>query len=160
MDIFREWILTVTGTALVASAALALAPEGGAKRSLRFICGLMMMAALMSIALKLEAFGLGEYAARYNLEAQGYIEEAMAGSRDETRFIIESRCETYILDKAEALGVRVESVEVTAAWSGGGYWYPVSAVIEGDESVELSRTIEAELGIDAGSLSWRGAYGE
>lgn len=159
METFRDWILAVTGTALISSAAMALSPEGGAKRAVRFICGLAMMAALMSVAANLGGFGLKEYASRYTLEAEGYVEDAIDAGRRETRFIIERDCEAYILDKAAELGAEVRSVEVTAAWSDDGFWYPVSAVLEGDESDRLSRIIEADLGIGRSEQIWR-AYGE
>ena len=72
------------------------------------------------------------------------------------RTIIEGECETYILDKAAALGLEVREAAVTARWSDEGFWYPWECRLstgEGDMS-GLSRLIEAELGIPEARQRW------
>ena len=154
LDVVRGWILSLTGTALLASAALALAPEGGVKRVLKMLCGFALMAALLSLVTDLDTGGIAVALARYRDKADSLTQSAVSAGADQTRFIIERECEAYILDKATELGVQLRGVEVTVQWSADGFWYPAKAEIEGDESTELARIVEADLGISRTNQIW------
>lgn len=154
LSTLRQWILTITATALICAVAKALTPGGAGKKVMGVVCGFAMMAALLSVTGDVDAGGIGAYIDRYRREAEAYAGEASEAGARQTRFIIEERCEAYIWDKAAGLGLTLDSVEVTARWSGDGFWYPASAVLRGDESRELSRIIEADLGIPAQAQIW------
>ena len=154
LSTLRQWILTITATALICAVAKALTPGGAGKKVMGVVCGFAMMAALLSVTGDVDAGGIGAYMDRYRREAEAYAGEASEAGARQTRFIIEERCEAYILDKAASMGVSLRSVSVTAKWSDEGFWYPVKAMLEGDESGELSRTIEAELGISRENQVW------
>lgn len=153
LDTLRGWILAVTATALVCAVANALTPKNG-KKALGVVCAFAMMAAMLSLAGDVDELGIGMYVDRYRAEAQETVEQAQARAREETRFIIEERCEAYIWDKAAALGVTLTDVSVTAKWSDEGFWYPDGCELRGDESSELSTLIEAELGIGRNKQIW------
>ena len=154
MEALRNWIMALAATGLICGAAKALSPEGTVKKTVNVICGFAMMAALLGIAGDVEALGLSRYAAKYSIEAEKSAGDALEAARAQTRAIIEARCEAYILDKAAALGVELRDVRVTARWSEDGFWYPVGCVLRGDESAELSRLIESELGIARSEQIW------
>ncbi|MGM9521650.1 MAG: hypothetical protein ACI3VB_04145 [Oscillospiraceae bacterium] len=158
METIRSWILCITGTALVCSAAMALTPEGMAKKAVRLICGLALMIALMGIAVKLDYGSLSLYMSEYRQKAEDTVSDAVSESSKQTRYIIEKECEAYILDKAETIGIGLYEVSVTAKWSEDGYWYPASAKMtsEPDEekSRELALKISAELGIPEEAQIW------
>ena len=141
LDALRNWIMAICGTALLWGVGMALVGEKG-RKTLGVIGGFATMAAMLSIAGDIDALGVGVYVDRYREEA------------DETRFIIEERCEAYILDKAGELNVELQDVSVTAKWSGEGFWYPHRCTLRGVESRELSRAIEAELGIAPENQIW------
>ncbi len=153
LDTLRTWILTVCGTALIWGVGMALVGERG-KRTLGVAGGFAAMAAMLSVVGNIDALGVGVYVDRYRDEAAGIVEDAEERVRRETRFIIEEKCEAYIMDKASEMGVALRSVTVTAKWSGEGFWYPERCALEGVESRELSRVIEAELGIGPDRQSW------
>ncbi len=153
LDALRRWVMAMAATGVVCAVARSLSPGKG-KRVVGAVCGFAVMAALLSIAGDVDALGIGMYAAGFSDEARATVEDAGERARSETRFIIEERCEAYILDKAASMGVSLRSVSVTAKWSDEGFWYPVKALLEGDESGELSRVIEAELGISRENQVW------
>lgn len=154
LDSLRSWVLGIVGAGVICGVCRSLTPEGGGKRVMGVVCGFVMMLAVVSI-LKINGAGdIGRYIAQYNLEAGEITERARADGAVQTRFIIEARCEAYILDKAAALGVALSEVRVTARWSEEGFWYPAECVLKGDESAELSRTIESELGIPRAGQMW------
>lgn len=157
LDTLRSWILALFTTALICGAVKALAPPGGLKKTVSAVCALAMMAAVLGILGDRTDLSVAKYAARYASDAGEIAQRAGEEVKNQTRFIIEERCEAYILDKAAALGAPLEGVSVTARWSGEGFWYPVSCVLTGAESRELAFAIEAELGILEENQTWRDA---
>lgn len=147
----REWILRLAGTALVASAAVRLTPEGAAKRVTRLACALALTAAMLSLSdavpLLPELFPPAETPPVSTEEAER-----------ETRFIIEKRLGEYIIARAETLGVRLE-VSVTAAWSEDGFWYPYSVRLTGSvteaDRARLTEYIAEELMIPKERQEWK-----
>ncbi len=157
-SLLSGWLIRLTGAALIASAAVTLAPDGPAKKALRLVCGVMMMIALMSGAAD---FDYSAYAARfseYRQQAQTLIDGTENSGTQLVRSVIEAELESYILDKAEACGVSDAEVAVSARWSSDGYWYPDTVTIAGqfDEQTrrEISRYITAELGVQEIDQRW------
>ncbi len=154
MEALRNWIMALAATGLICGAAKALSPEGAVKKTVSVICGFAMMAALLSIAGDVEALGLSRYAAKYSMEAEKSAGDALEAARAQTRAIIEARCEAYILDKGRLIGLGPGDVEVTARWSEEGFWYPERAELHIKEDPDLSRVMEAELGILRENQIW------
>ena len=154
-DWIRNWIFSLTGTALVCAAAQRLTPEGRVKAVLRLVCAVAMAAALFSPLLggALETYPLE--LARYRSQAAALTEEGTAARRDLDRGIIEREMEAYILDKARALGAEITGAAVSLRWSTQGVWLPESVSLAGPYHAELSRLIEAELGIERSAQVWR-----
>jgi len=157
MAFLRAWALRIAGTALLAAAALALAPESGAKKILRAVCGMAAVIALLSGVRAFDSRSFAAYAAYYRQQADAAAEEAADAASAETRRIIEERCAAYILDKASELGLEAR-VSVRAVWSREGYWYPAGAEIAaaGPEQAkeELRQFIAAELGVSREEQIW------
>ena len=155
-DWIRNWILALTGAALVCAAALRLTPEGRVKSVLRMLCALTMAAALFSPLLRDGA--LPDYAAalaRCRAAAEAAAGEGTALRQELDRSIIEQRMEAYILDKARALGAPLDGVSVALRWSTEGLWLPESAELTGPRSEALAAWLEAELGIARRVQTWR-----
>lgn len=158
MSAISGWILRLVGAALISSAALTLAPEGAAKRAVRLACGLMSAAALMSAVLTFDYDEFSRESAKYRQELN---EGAYNGGEEaavQTRFIIESQLNEYILDKAEELGLSGLAVSVRCEWADEGFWYPTGVQISGNASEKtrekLKTYIEAELGIPKERQIW------
>ena len=148
LEVVTAWIRALVGAAVFCALATALCPEGRVKRVLRFACGLVMAAALLSPVLKLDGAALPKAMARYSEAARQQAQSAADDADRLSRTIIESECETYILDKAAQLGLGPCEVSVTARWSEEGFWYPWECRLSCAEggAERLSELIEAELG--------------
>lgn len=154
---FRDWVCSLTGAAVVCSVAAALVPAGRWKRIVSFVCGLVMISALISPILSFDADTYGSELARYDLQA-----EAAAGKSKEitdslNRKYIEQKCGAYILDKAGNEGAAL-TASVTARWDTGGWWYPyevsLSGSVDAEAKLRLEKLIEADLGIPEERQHW------
>ena len=157
MESIRQWVLQLTGAALLAGAVIALIPKGKLQGALRVVCGFFLAAALLTIGTDFDYAGFSRYAARYRAEAE-YLTGEVTGRQDElTRSIIEAETEAYILDKGDELGMAV-SAAVRAQWSEEGYWYPAYVTVTGrytqEQRQQLQLFLEAELGLAAPQQSW------
>ena len=155
MELLRNWILGLAGTAVICSAAAHLTPQGQVKKVVQLLCGVAMTAALLSPLLKAD---LGEYGlnlSQYRAGAAELTSQAETLRQSLDRSIIEEKLEAYILDKAQSLGADVTAAEVTMQWSTEGYWYPARALLQGPFHDRLSRLLEAELGIPESAQTWR-----
>ena len=157
IDAVRQWILTMTGTAAFSALALAIVPESGAKRVVRFVCGLGIVTAMLSLSLDFEWEAYSRSLAEYRREGARYAAEGENLAMEQTRAFIETECEAYIATKGREHGAEL-SAQVTAQWSEEGYWYPVRAVIGGtapqDARYAVTEGIEQELGIPAQQQTW------
>ena len=146
----REWILRLIGTAMIASAAVRLTPDGVYRKVTRLVCSLALISALLSIR---EAIPLFKETLPDPVIPAISIEEA----RNETRFIIEKRLDEYIVERARALGLDL-TVSVTARWSDEGYWYPYSVRLEGEaesaDRLRIGEYIARELMIPKERQEW------
>lgn len=156
VTLIRSWVLGLAGASIFCAIAVELTPRGMVKNVLLPVCGAVMAMALFAplLSFDFESYSLSMAKYRENAEALTAAAEEISDSLSRT--IIETECESYILDKARTLGLTVEEADVTVRWSGEGYWYPVETRLKGDYSVELSGLIEAELGIGAEEQFWIG----
>ena len=156
MSLLRDWILSLSGAAVFCAVMTEICPKGTVKKVVHTLCGMVMALALLSPLMELD---LGSYSlnlARYRAEGEKIVAGGKNMAETYSRTIIEEQCSAYILDKAAALGVGVESAGVSLRWSREGFWYPESCDIKGEYSPALSSAIEAELGIAPGSQKWSG----
>lgn len=156
-ETLRQWILTLTGTAAFSALSLSLLPESGGKRIVRFVCGLGILAAMLSLGTEFRWESYAVSLARYRRQGENIARAGEQNAAEQTRAFIESECGAYIASKARELGGGLEAA-VTAEWSGEGYWYPFRAVITGSASPEVCRQVaeymETELGIPGSRQTW------
>ena len=149
-----DWIRTLTGAAIFCAIAFAICPRGRPRQVLSLACGCVMAVALLSPVAGLDMTSLARAAARYNQAARETVSDAQEASRGLERAVIESECEAYISDRADALGVDAAGIAVTARWSVDGFWYPWECSVGAAYSDALAGSIEAELGIARERISW------
>ena len=158
MDVIRSWILQITGAAMLTAAALSLAPAGRVKKVVGLVCGLVVIAALISPIRTFDTKSFSKYMAELRSQPEDVTLALDEVNNTLTRGIIEEECETYILDKAADFGIRDLSVSVTARWSEEGYWYPYEVKITSETTdalrMKLSDAIEAQLGISEEMQKW------
>ena len=156
MAALQDWVLRLCGAALAAGAALTLCPPGMARRVLRLACGLLLAVVLLSPAAELDWRNYAADLAAYRQAAQEAAARGEAAAAAGSRAIIEQECAAYVWDKAEELGVALEEVTVSAAWSSEGVWYPAEIRLRapGGYAPELAAAIAGDLGIPEEVQEW------
>lgn len=155
-----EALRQLCGLSLFCGIALGLMPEGGVKKAASIACTVVLV---MTVLLPLGTLDVSQYSielAKYR-EMGEQLEEKGDAFRDSmSRTVIEQECEAYIMDKAEAMGITVDTVKVRAFWNSEGVWVPESAEIRSgcgeSEKKRLSDLIFADLGIPAEKQEWSG----
>lgn len=154
MDGLRQYILTMVLAAILCAVVVTILPEkAGKQRMIRMVCGLFLLVAackpMGAIAFTVDTGTLEEHrreAEQVQLEAQEQADEAMMT-------VITNQTETYIEDKAEALGATV-----CAAVMLDDDMLPWQVVLTGEVSpyvkTRLSQTISSDLGIPDERQVW------
>lgn len=153
-----EWVRAIAGAALICAAATALTPKGKVKNVLKLVCGIVLITAMINPIIKQDIPTMSMDMSQYRKDADEIIGSAEEKQNNLSRTIIENELEAYILDKAQSLNAKLDSVEVSAKWSDEGCWYPyevkLSANITQMEQNLLSNSIEADLGVPKERQYW------
>ena len=135
---------------VLCAVAKSLMPDGPVRQVGTFICGLVLLCAVMSPLVELEWEESVQWLEDYCLnldQTKGGLETVVL---QEWKTVIEEECATYIEDKAKEMGVDC-SAQVTCHEAEGGAWIPEHAVLSGVTSewarARLTRVLETELEI-------------
>ena len=127
------------------------------KNVINFVSGLLLLFVVVAPIAKIEAGSVAKMIAKMQMDAEQMRTGVEVKNRDILAELIKERCETYILDKAEKMGVNIHP-EVTLSEE-GEYPYPVFVRISGNVSSEdrtyLQDIIEQDLGIPLEKQEWR-----
>lgn len=141
---------------IFSSLAASLVTHNGVKRILNTVTvtALLCMIAEPLTQLDFESYNL--MAAKYREESIALQINAENISDRLNRIVIEQECEEYINNRAEELGIELNSVKVTARWHRDGLWIPNDVLISSPETrnEKLCLSIEAELGIPSDEQVW------
>lgn len=147
---------------ILCGAAMSLAPEGTVKRMMGVVCAVALLSAAIQPLIGLDFSAYALELARYDRREEEFLAENSELNDRLNRLVIQERYETYIRDKAEETGIRVDRIKVAVQWNTEGLWVPYSLEISctGSERdrQRLRGTVEAELGIPAERQQWSG-YG-
>lgn len=151
------YLLSVAAVGLLASLILSLLPEGPLRRSGTFVGSLLLILAVLSPLVQLDADTIAQAIARVRMEAREAVSGVETDNREILAAIIKEDCETYIWDKAQEMGLELE-VEVTVE-AGVNYPYPTAVTLRGAvtaaQQAALSQWIEENLGIPGAQQEWR-----
>lgn len=150
MALAREWLLGITGAAILAALAEGIMPEGGVKRVGRLVCGLILLLAVLRPVVTLELPSVAQGAQAYWNEIEEQAGRLKEGTDERMKTIIEERSAAYVTDKAAQLGFACR-VQVACARGEAGMYLPWSAQITGDlsdvEQSALTQWLQEDLGI-------------
>lgn len=152
MDLMRQWLLAVVCGAMLAAVLQALLPKAGAGRIGRLAGSLVVLLAVISPLLRLDAETLTLSVTKFRLAQSGYAEDLSKMNRELLKELIAEQTEAYILDKAEELGI---DCRVTVLCEGGDEDTPcpsqvrVTGELSPEQERSLTRVIETQLGIPA-----------
>lgn len=155
-ELIRDWVQGITAAAFLSALALALAPEGRAKRVTRLAAALLGIVVLLAPVAELDmtelAVGMADYSAEA-AELAGLLDEENMRLQKE---LIEESCEEYISDKGSERGLELD-VRMTAKLDSDGYYYPYSVrltKLSGGDAQEMRRVIEESFGIPEERQYW------
>lgn len=150
MELIRQWIVGITGAALILALTDALIPGGSAKKVGRLAGGLLMMLAVVQPLVGLDYDALAQVLSEYRVTAAGYGDALEQENERLVKAIIEEQTAAYISDKAEELGMDC-TAEVTYHYGTDGAVWPEFIFVRGhfteQQREALSRYLEAELAV-------------
>lgn len=159
----REYLLSVVAVALLSGVVLALTPKGAVHRTLTFLSGLAMILTALGPVAKIDFDTIAQSMARTRIEAEEAAEGVTVDNTELIAEIIKEESETYIWDKAAALGLAPTEVLVEVQ-TDSAYPYPYRAVIHvkctEEQRLTLQKTLEEELAIPAERQEWHTDEGE
>jgi stage III sporulation protein AF len=125
-------------------------PKGAVRQVGRLVCGLVMLAAILSPVARLDAAEGRRWLAGYFAS----VEQRRAGLEEtvnnQMKHIIEGEYAAYIVDKAAELGLTC-TAQVECQRSAEGLYLPVRTEVTGmlteDIRIQLVRTIAEDLGV-------------
>ena len=150
MEGVRAWLLSLIAVSLLCASAGALMPKGAVRQVGRLVCGLVMLAAILSPVARLDAAEGRRWLAGYFAS----VEQRRAGLEEtvnnQMKHIIEGEYAAYIVDKAAELGLTC-TAQVECQRSAEGLYLPVRTEVTGmlteDIRIQLVRTIAEDLGV-------------
>lgn len=105
----KNYLLTVTAAAILCSILVRVAgKKGTAPAIIRLLSGLFMTATVLSPLITLELDRFADYTGGLSQQASQIAQEGTQMARQEMETIIISQTESYIQEKASALGVTLE----------------------------------------------------
>lgn len=136
----RTWLLGITGAAILAALAAAMAPDGAVKKAGKLAGGLLLFLAVVRPIASIDP----EELARAVEDDTGWdiaLEASAQQTREDMKSIIAGQAAAYILDKATAAELPVQSVEVTVSDGDEAYPLPQSVVVTGSLDEEQRRLL-------------------
>ena len=144
IELIREWLMGVTGAAVLAALVQAVTPEGGVKQVGKLVCGLVLISAVLAPLGRVEA-------TNFSLIPE-YDEQRMQlqkETEDQMKTIIEQRLGAYSMDKARQLGLHPE-MQVMCVPDEAGAFLPRRVVLwmpPGEDAEELVTVLCADFGM-------------
>ncbi len=154
----REYLLAVVAASLLAAVLLTLTPRGAAQRTLRFLCGLLLLLVALGPLARLDLERLAASLSQARFEAERTARQIESGSEELIAAIIKEQTEAYIWDKAEALGASPRRVTAEMRTVEGEQPYPCGVTIAArctdGQRRRLAAWIERELAIAPEKQEW------
>jgi len=160
-EFIRNWIMGLTAAAFLTAIAMTLTPKGRVRAVVGLVAGLVTVVALIAPIIEFDYEVYAGNIEGFELSLQTRSEAWEVSQERLTSLIIRERSETYILDKAESLGLVDIEVEVATSRNAAGWIYPQRVWITGNVSASqrsvLSEFLAGTFGIPAERQYWSGA---
>lgn len=152
----KEYLLAISAACLLYTVVMTMIPEGSIRKIAELVSGMMVILATLSPLVELDTSSISSAISQYTLRTDYVQREIEFGSRELMCQVIRKKCETYILDKAENMGVQL-SVEVYLD-DQAEVPYPTRVLLRGnwtiDEQAALRRCIAEDLGVPEDRQEW------
>lgn len=156
MEGLGRYLFTVICAAIIASLIITItADKGAASTLLKVVSGIFVVIIMITPIKEFSLVGIADYWSSLSIDASDVIADGENVSKNALIACIEDQTESYILDKASALGLDI-SVEVSV--STGETPVPTDIVINGNAAPyarhQLQEKIAADLGIAEANIIW------
>lgn len=146
MELVKQWLLGITGAAILAALAEGIMPEGGIRQVGKLTCGLLLLAAVLKPLAGVTWSVVPENWFCDRVQLRSLQEETEIRMKQ----IIEEEFSAYSMDKARILGVSCE-IRVSCQQEENGIFLPEQAQISGitgeqDQNV-VAVMLSTELGL-------------
>jgi len=153
----RGWLLAVIAASLLCALAEALMPQGAVRRVGKLVCGLVLMAAILSPVTGLDTAAGQRWLEDYFAGLDRSKAELARTVEDQQKAIIERECAAYIVDKAAEFGWTC-TARVACEAQEEGLYLParaeISGVPAGNSQTQLCRIVAEDLGIPEGQITF------
>lgn len=157
MNGIREYLLQVCSAGFFTSLALAVLPNGKLHKIAKLTGALLLIMTVVRPLVSLDTEDLARSLTMFHMDMHQQQTGVEIPSRSILEQVIKQRCQAYISDKAEALGIEI-SAEITLS-EDGDYPYPVSVVLystaTGSDQDHLKTIISQDLGIPPERQEWK-----
>lgn len=142
--LLKNWVMAITCASIVAACLESMVPEGGTRRVVRLVAGLLLMGAVLHPLAGLKPMledtaGLGVL----SQEWENMVQNTEAGGNALLKSIIEERVAAYILDKATEWGMTCGVTVFCRYDDGNGLYYPEAVEISGSMTTEQKKVLSA-----------------
>ena len=153
MEAFKDYLLSVTAAALICGIVSSLAGKNsGISKLVKLLCGLFLAATVIKPLVDVRIENIYDFTDSLTDGSDLAVSQGENMASEEMKRIIKQKTETYILDKAKALGLDI-TVDVTLE-----DYVPVSVTITGDVApyakTDLGASIAQELDIPLEDQIW------
>lgn len=156
MDALRRYILAVTTAAMLCALVKSVTiGQKGQQKILGLICGVFLLATALSPVQSLRLPDLDDFTGQIHTEAETATAQATAETKLRLDSIITEQAATYILDKADALGMELE-VQVELNEEAVPWRVTLRGSVSPYAKTRLSAILEEDLGIPAARQEWYG----
>ena len=157
MNSLQSWIQGLVAASVLAALAQQLTPNGPVKKVTEFVCGVMLMAMLLSPVLNADRTVFSYALSDYRQTVAELSQDLETQEKQLLRVYIEQQSQAYILDEARLLGLTELQATVQVKW-GDESWVPIEVYLNGaptpEQKSRLSGFLDAELGIPVERQHW------
>ena len=159
MELIRQWLLGVAGTAFLTALAQGLMPEGTVKKVGRLIGGLLLFLAMFRPVLSFDFSGLALQLEQADWTAADGSQALLQENQSWMEEVIAEQTAAYIEEKAA--GLRADcTAEVLCRQSETDLPVPYAAHIEGELSPQAREALEVLIAQELDIPSERQSYGQ
>lgn len=108
----RDYILRIVAAGMICAAVgVLLPPKTAVGQIVKLLCGLLLIVTVISPLAEISFRHITDYFDDLSVDAGSYVEEGSAAMQEQLTAIIKTESESYILNKAEQMGLQI-AVEV------------------------------------------------
>lgn len=144
-ELIRNWVLGLTAASFITAIAMSITPKGRTRAATALVAGLVTIVVLVAPILDFDYTAYALHNPDFHISLELHTEEMQTASKSLQARIISERSRTYILDKAESVGLPDLDIRIQTKAGADGFVVPYAIYLTGHYNAEQRRTLEAYL---------------